>query len=130
MSDVVVWVEIEGLPYAYGNASKDSTWFTPRTDTSQEFLGIRPWFTRDTMPSLPPQNLDHIEGTVSGGSLRLSIDDIDGSLTALTDLAIPDDTVCGLSEGALYCAGSGSHGELTRPPAGLTAAPVLLPCSE
>ncbi|MBP9205086.1 MAG: hypothetical protein KBG28_14045 [Kofleriaceae bacterium] len=53
-----------------------------------------------------------------------------GSLTALTDLAIPDDTVCGLSEGALYCAGSGSHGELTRPPAGLTAAPVLLPCSE
>lgn len=91
MSDVVVWVEIEGLPYAYGNASKDSTWFTPRADTAQEFLGIRPWFTRDTMPSLPPQNLDHIEGTVSGGSLRLSIDDIDGSLTALTAASRTDD---------------------------------------
>lgn len=86
---LVLWVEIEGLPYAYGNTSKDSTWFTPRA-ADERFEGIRPWFARESLPTIPPQELDHIEGVVAGGACEFDIEDVDGSLSALTASARTD----------------------------------------
>lgn len=87
--DLALWLEIEGLPYAYGTVSKDSTWFASRAAGSQ-FLGIRSWFAKDQLPTLPTQELDHLEGAVGGGALTLQIVDVDGSLTELTACARTD----------------------------------------
>jgi len=86
---LALWLEIEGLPYAYGTVSKDSSWFSGRAAASR-FLGIRSWFAKDSLPSLPPQTLDHQEGAVGGGALSVQIVDVDGSLTELTACARTD----------------------------------------
>ena len=87
--DLALWLEIEGLPYAYGTVAKDSSWFSGRAAASR-FLGIRSWFAKDSLPSLPPQTLDHLEGAVGGGALSVQIVDVDGSLTELTASARTD----------------------------------------
>lgn len=81
---LIYWVEIEGLPYAYGTVQKTSAWFSGRAATDQ-FEGINAWL--EALPSLPEQRLDHIEGVVSGGSMTVSIRDYDGTLTGLTAIA-------------------------------------------
>ena len=75
---LALWLEIEGLPYAYGTVSKDSSWFSGRAAASR-FEGIRSWFAKGQLPTLPPQELDHLEGAVGGGALTLQIVDVDGS---------------------------------------------------
>lgn len=86
---LTVWLEIEGLPYAYGNVSKDASWFTPRA-AGARFEGIRSWFAKGQLPQIPPQELDHLEGAVGGGALTVQIVDVDGSLTELTAAARTD----------------------------------------
>lgn len=86
---LALWLEIEGLPYAYGTVSKDSSWFSGRAAASR-FEGVRSWFAKDSLPSLPPQTLDHLEGAVGGGALSVQIVDVDGSLTELTASARTD----------------------------------------
>jgi hypothetical protein len=86
---LTLWLEIEGLPYAYGNVSNDSSWCSPRAAASR-FDGIRPWFAKDQFPQIPPQELDHLEGAVGGGALTVQITDVDGSLTGLTASARTD----------------------------------------
>jgi len=87
--DLNVWVEIEGLPYAYGTHARESSWFSSRA-AGDRFEGIRSWLAKDSLPTLPPQELDHAEGSVSGGAMVARIDDVDGSLSELTALARTD----------------------------------------
>jgi hypothetical protein len=75
-----VWyLEIEGIPYAYGNVDKGSSWFA-----GSQFLGVKPWAkandTEPAFPDLTPQKADFREGRVSMGQLRVELVDVDGTL--------------------------------------------------
>jgi hypothetical protein len=73
------WLEIEGLPYAYGNVAKDATWFAARAAENQ-LLGIKDWLT--SVPEGVSADLDTKEGVASTvGQQDFSILDYDGSLT-------------------------------------------------
>lgn len=77
------WVEIAGIPYAYGNFSAGSEWFSGRA-VEQRFEGVRPWMVREDgsalVPSLEAQQVDHLEGRVDMGALRLAIQNRDDAL--------------------------------------------------
>lgn len=79
----VLYVEIEGLPYAYGTAAKSGAWFDV---AGQAFSGVLPWFAIDgatrqpRLPELSGQDIDHVEGRVGVGTMRVEIVDVDGSL--------------------------------------------------
>lgn len=78
---LTLWVEIEGLPYAYGTHARDSSWFSGRAAESQ-FLGVKAWLAKDSLPALPEQRLDMLAATVEGGALEIRIVDVDDSLAS------------------------------------------------
>jgi hypothetical protein len=85
------WLEIEGWPTAYGNFSVGSTFFDSRTNTRERFAEVRnalPVIQGDggdvVVPQLAAQELDHVEGRTSLGSLTIAVADTDGTLSALT----------------------------------------------
>jgi len=78
----ILYLEIEGLPYAYGTIEKTSAWFT-----SSQFEGVQPWLRVDGssmgLPRFSEHALNHFEGTVGMGSIRMSLVDVDDSLAGL-----------------------------------------------
>jgi hypothetical protein len=81
-----VWLEIAGLPYAYGNFEATSSWFASRSAT-QQFEGVKSLLGLDgakfTPPQLAAQRVDHVEGRVDLGQLVVRLNDTDGSLLTL-----------------------------------------------
>jgi hypothetical protein len=84
-ADARVWLEIEGIPYAFGNFEADSTWFSGE---SYSFLGVKPWFVEtDDGPLLPVitgQRADLLRGVVGMGVTKIGLVDYDGSLAGYT----------------------------------------------
>lgn len=84
-----LYMEIEGLPYAFGTREvKDAdaaAWFDV---PGQSFLGIKPWLRAgadaDLLPRISAQRVDFINSRVSIGALRIGVVDMDGSLAAWT----------------------------------------------
>lgn len=82
-ADATLALQIEGLPYAFGNFSADSTWFASSAYT---FEGVRPWLSVDGddkaafLPVIGGQRADLLRGRVSIGTLRIAVEDVDGSL--------------------------------------------------
>jgi hypothetical protein len=83
------WLEIAGIPYAFGTRAKDSSWFSGR-DAHKRFEGIKPWLGVDDQlqfdPQLSPQNVDFIEGRVNVQTSRIVIVDVDGTLSGYTGI--------------------------------------------
>lgn len=81
----LLYLEIEGLPYAFGTEAKDGAWFDV---PGQSFLGIKPWLRAgadaDLLPRISAQRVDFINSRVSIGALRIGVADMDGSLAAWT----------------------------------------------
>lgn len=81
--DLLRWVEIEGIPYAYGNVTKSASWFTPRASAGDRFLGIKSYLQQ--IPANFDAQLDPLEGTPqTGGQVEFHIGDADGSPTLWT----------------------------------------------
>lgn len=75
------WLEIEGIPYAYGTFTRAADFFTPRSAT-QEFLGVKPYLM--TVPKLLDQKIDTLDGGAqTAGAVNFELGDIDGSLAQL-----------------------------------------------
>lgn len=80
MAQGVLYLEIEGIPYAFGNLSADSSWFDV---PGQSFEGIRPilrLFDTGDLPTISAQRVDFIESRVSIGTLRVGLVDTDEAL--------------------------------------------------
>lgn len=90
------WIEVEGWPYAFGTFTADATFFTPRTDTAEEFLAVKPWVARDSggrlhAPEMSASKIDFLGGKQSTSTLRLSLLDVDATtLHALTGVMRTD----------------------------------------
>jgi hypothetical protein len=83
------WLEIAGVPYAFGTRAKTSSWFSGRP-AEKKFEGIKPWLGVDEKgvfdPQLSPQNVDFIEGRVNVQTSRVVIVDVDGTLSGYTGI--------------------------------------------
>jgi hypothetical protein len=73
----IVWVEIAGIPYAFGTETKAASWFTPRASAADEFEGILPWFPEGEVPRFATRDLDQLDGSLSLGQMTFSIVDVD-----------------------------------------------------
>lgn len=92
-SNIYRWLEIEGLPNAYGNVAQDITFFANRPIVGQH-LSIKPWLTE--IPQGVSAELDTKEGIASSvGQQEFSIVDFDGSLTQYA--AVGTTNMCYLS---------------------------------
>lgn len=81
------WIEIEGLPYAYGNRAQASA-FWSELPLAQRFEEIRPY-----LPSIPAgvdSRLDPLEGMASPGEFQFSVVDVDGFLTQAANVGRED----------------------------------------
>lgn len=77
------WLEIEGLPYAYGNFAAGAGLFAGR---SSPLLGVKPWSTQ--VPAGFDQKVEPLEGRASIGQLRYELLDRDGTLVSDLGLAV------------------------------------------
>jgi hypothetical protein len=82
------WVEIEGLPVAYGTFEKDASWFSARP-ARERFTAIKPFIARGgdgemAVPQMAAQRVDHVEGRTSMGAFAVALVDVDDTLAALT----------------------------------------------
>lgn len=74
------WIEIEGIPRAYGTVTKSSTWFTARA-AANRFEGIDPYLAR--VPANFDADLDPLVGIASVmGQIEFHLVDVDGQPTA------------------------------------------------
>jgi len=80
------WLEIGGLPYAYGNFTGSGSWFASRP-VDEQFLGVKPWMTREDgrlhVPEIATQEVDYVEGRCDMGSMRCVLTDVDDTLASL-----------------------------------------------
>lgn len=81
------WVEIEGIPYAFGTFSATSSFFASRS-TSQQFEGVKPLMLRQNgetlLPAIASQEIDHIEGRCEMGAADILLAATDDYLLSLT----------------------------------------------
>lgn len=98
------WLEIAGLPWAYGTKDLPSSWFAARTD-AEKFLGVVG--SASQIPEVESQQLDPLESIasrVSGLSFELidmdgeplkwmGVGNTSGHVTLARDLAGPDKTI-------------------------------------
>lgn len=79
------WLEIEGIPYAYGTFSAAASWFSARSALLQ-FLGIKPQLL--SLPKLVSQTIDTLRGgNLSTGQATFEILDKDAQPTYWTSLS-------------------------------------------
>lgn len=72
------WIEIEGIPYAYGSFARSSDFFSSRASLDR-FLGVRSYLLKT--PKLLDQKIDTLEGgSKSAGAVSFEVGDVDGSL--------------------------------------------------
>lgn len=82
------WIEIEGIPYAYGDFYQTASWFTSRGTATDRFLGIRK--SLKEIPGGITQTIDTLQGGVlSSAQVQFKLVDIDGQPTAWTNLDTP-----------------------------------------
>lgn len=75
------WVEIEGIPYAYGSFERTAGFFSSRGAT-QRFLGIKPFLMK--VPRTVDQTIDTLTGgSLSSGNVQFEIADIDDTIVQL-----------------------------------------------
>jgi hypothetical protein len=86
-ASALYWVEIEGLPYAYGTREQPAS-FWNALPLAQRFEGIRPYLPK--VPSPEDARLDPLEGIASPGELRLQVVDADGLLTQAANVGRED----------------------------------------
>lgn len=73
------WLEVEGIPYAYGSVTKSSAWFAARSALSQ-FLGIKAFFKKT--PDSFDAEVDVLDGLAKFmGHVDFSITDIENEQT-------------------------------------------------
>lgn len=81
------WIEIEGLPYAFGNFDADATWFAGRAAVSQ-FKGITGALAN--IPQMFGGQIDPLNGgAVMAGNVQFQLVDINGLVTAMSNIATP-----------------------------------------
>jgi hypothetical protein len=81
------WIEIEGLPYAYGNRVQTSALWAS-LPLAERFEGLRPY-----LPGIPggvDARLDPLEGMASPGEFQFSVVDADGFLTQAANVGRED----------------------------------------
>jgi hypothetical protein len=100
-NEAIWWIEIAGIPYAFGTRTKSSSFWTqsatvldadgnaiPAREEYEQFAGMKPWLGTDDKgifdPQLSPQSVDYFEGRVNIGTARLVVVDVDGSLAGYT----------------------------------------------
>jgi hypothetical protein len=80
------WLEIAGVPYAFGTRAKTSSWFSGRASDRLKFEGIKPWLGVDDKgifdPQLSPQAIDYFEGRVNIATARVVLVDVDDTLAS------------------------------------------------
>jgi len=84
--EVSAWVEIEGLPWAYGYRSATATVFGGRTAVKDRLLGIKPWIVKP--PAGFDQRVDVLAATATIGVMTLEILDLDRTLTGVLGLGV------------------------------------------
>lgn len=90
-ADIRFWMEIEGLPHAYGDVARGAGWFAARAAADQ-FLSVLPYFSDEVPPLNFESELDPLEGLAKTmGQVSVTISDIDGFLTTITGNAKKDD---------------------------------------
>lgn len=79
------WLEIEGIPYAYGTFTAAGSWFSARSALLQ-FLGVKPQLL--SLPKLVAQTIDTLKGgNLSTGQAVFEILDKDAQPTYWTSLS-------------------------------------------
>lgn len=78
------WVEIEGLPYCFGNFRADARAFAGRPE-EERFEGILPWMTNP--PTSFDQEVDVLEAAASVGQMSIDLLDLGGGDSGLPPLA-------------------------------------------
>jgi hypothetical protein len=86
-ASALYWVEIEGLPYAYGTREQPAAFWTA-LPLAQRLEGIRPYLPK--VPEPVDARLDPLEGIASPGECRLQIVDADGLLTQAANVGRED----------------------------------------
>lgn len=75
------WIEIEGLPVAYGTFAQAAGFFAARS-TIQKFDSIKPYMTE--IPKMVSSSVDTLQGgALNAAQVSFTILDYDGTLTAL-----------------------------------------------
>lgn len=75
------WIEIEGIPYGYGNFAVGAGFFSGRTSLEQ-LLGIKSYLIG--IPKMLDQQIDTLDGGAqTTGSVTFEFADIDGSIAQL-----------------------------------------------
>lgn len=77
------WIEIEGLPYAYGTRAQAASFWTSLAVTHR-FESLLPYL--DEVPPGVDARLDPLEGLASPGEFRFSVVDVDGFLTQASNV--------------------------------------------
>lgn len=77
-AQALYWIEIEGLPYAYGNRSQTSAFWSSLA-VAQRFEELRPLLAE--VPGGVDARLDPLEGIASPGEFAFRVVDADGFLT-------------------------------------------------
>lgn len=79
------WLEIEGIPYGYGNFTADDTFFNHRALIEYALLGIKPYLIQ--IPQAFDQQINTLDGgALSAGAIEFVLGDIDGSITQFMGL--------------------------------------------
>lgn len=77
-ASTLYWIEIEGLPYAYGTRAQASAFWSSLA-LAQRFEELRPYLSE--VPSGVDARLDPLEGLASPGEFTFRVVDADGFLT-------------------------------------------------
>lgn len=88
------WVEIEGIPDAYGTVSKNGVWFGARA-AAEQFLSIQPFIRAGSVPLAFDAEVDLLADAIakSVGQVSFELADVDGFFTTLTGNAKKSDWV-------------------------------------
>lgn len=82
------WIEIEGLPYGFGSAERDASWFSTRPG-EQQMRGVRSALAG--IPQMLGSQIDTLNGgAMTSGSVTFNLNDIDGLITAWANIATPE----------------------------------------
>lgn len=104
-ASALYWLEIEGLPYAYGTREQPASFWTS-LPVAQRFEGIRPY-----LPGVPKgvdARLDPLEGLAEPGEFQIPIVDADGLLTQAANVGRED-----ADADALYLTADAAAGAVT-----------------
>lgn len=104
-SRALYWIEIEGLPYAYGTRAQAGSWWGS-LPAGERFLELRPYLPR--VPAGVDARLDPLEGLAEPGEFQFEVVDADGFLTQAANVGREESDT-----DALYLTATANAGDAT-----------------